>query len=175
MFYERILRELSKQKVKYLVIGGVAVNLRGYFRATGDLDIFISLDKSNLKKFIVAVKSLGLKPRIPVPLEDFQDEAKRRKWITEKGLKVFSLFNPRDPLEAMDVMILSPVSFDKAYKALNDLMDWPPHTLELFIQVSHANAGKLSANKRKSHFHWMKDHEIRAAEMCVQRAFSLIS
>ncbi len=67
------------------------------------------------------------------------------------------------------------LGFDKAYKALNDLMDWPPHTLELFIQVSHANAGKLSANKRKSHFHWMKDHEIRAAEMCVQRAFSLIS
>jgi Fic family protein len=64
------------------------------------------------------------------------------------------------------------LGFDAAYKALNNLMDWPAHSLELFIQVVHANQGALSANKRKSHFDWMQENEIAAAEACVQEAFS---
>ena len=41
---------------------------------------------------------------------------KRKQWVSEKGLRVFSLFNPKDPFESVDVMIESPVSFDRAYK-----------------------------------------------------------
>jgi hypothetical protein len=64
------------------------------------------------------------------------------------------------------------LGFDAAYKALNNLIDWPAHTLELFIQVVHANQGTLSANKRKSHFYWLHDDELASAEACVQQAFS---
>ncbi len=147
MFYERILRELAKRKIKYLIVGGVAVNLQGFFRATGDLDIFLSLDRSNLKKFIEAVKSLGLQPRIPVPLEDLQDEGKRKKWISEKGLKVFSLFNPRDPFETTDVMLLSPISFDKAYKSREkfSLGDFKINVIsvkDLLVMKKHAGRDK---------------------------------
>lgn len=63
------------------------------------------------------------------------------------------------------------LGFDAAYKALNNFLDWPSHSLELFIQVVHANQGALSASKRKSHFYWMKDDEIATAEICVQEAF----
>jgi Fic family protein len=65
------------------------------------------------------------------------------------------------------------LGFDKAYSALNTQLDWPPHQLELFIQVVHNNGGKLSTNKRKSHFLWMRDAEIHLAEIAVQEAFSL--
>jgi len=65
------------------------------------------------------------------------------------------------------------LGFDQAYAALNHLLDWPPHTLELFIQLVHQNAGKLSANKRKSHFGWMQENEITHAEQLVQQAFSM--
>ena len=64
------------------------------------------------------------------------------------------------------------LGFDTAYRALNNLLDWPAHSLELFIQVVQANHGTLSANKRKSHFYWMQENEIAAAEACVQEAFS---
>ncbi|MET3123097.1 hypothetical protein AAKU67_002707 [Oxalobacteraceae bacterium GrIS 2.11] len=65
------------------------------------------------------------------------------------------------------------LGFDKAYKALNGQLDWPPHTLELFIQITHSNAGRLSAKKRKSHFGWMSEHEVELAQQGVRQAFDL--
>lgn len=64
------------------------------------------------------------------------------------------------------------LGFDKAYQGLNSLIDWPDHSLELFIQVVQQNEGKLSNTKHKSHFQWMTEQEIKAAEEIVQEAFS---
>ncbi|MGV3592975.1 MAG: Fic family protein [Gammaproteobacteria bacterium] len=64
------------------------------------------------------------------------------------------------------------LGFDQARHALNALLDWPGHSLELFIRVVHDNGGKLSANKRKSHFEWMRDEEIQTAEAIVSSAFA---
>jgi hypothetical protein len=62
--------------------------------------------------------------------------------------------------------------FDTAYKSLNAMLDWPPHSLDLFIRVVQQNAGKLSASKRKSHFSWLRDNELEQAEVLVQQAFA---
>jgi Fic family protein len=64
------------------------------------------------------------------------------------------------------------LGFDRASKALNNLLDWPAHSLELFIRLVHENGGTLSANKRKSHFPWMREDEISQAEHVVQESFS---
>ena len=48
MLYEKIFRELAQRKIKYMVIGGIAVNIHGYSRATGDLDIMLSFEDDNL-------------------------------------------------------------------------------------------------------------------------------
>lgn len=91
--------------LKYAVIGGVAVNLHGYNRVTGDLDIVLLLTDEEISKFIKIVKQLGLVPRLPVKLEDFANKAKRMEWITEKNMKVFSVYHPEFPLEHIDVLI----------------------------------------------------------------------
>ena len=65
------------------------------------------------------------------------------------------------------------VGFDNAYKALNGLLDWPAHGLELFIRVVHQNKGRLSKSRRDSHFDWMKEEEIETAEQLVSNAFQL--
>jgi hypothetical protein len=64
------------------------------------------------------------------------------------------------------------LGFDRASTALNSLLDWPAHSMELFIRVVRDNDGTLSANKRKSHFSWMQDDEVALAENAVQAAFS---
>ncbi|MEX2132227.1 MAG: Fic family protein, partial [Pseudohongiellaceae bacterium] len=64
------------------------------------------------------------------------------------------------------------LGFDRASKALNNLLDWPGHSLELFIRVVQENGGTLSANKRRGHFEWMRDDEIKAAESLVSAAFT---
>ncbi|WP_101675452.1 Fic family protein [Alloalcanivorax mobilis] len=67
------------------------------------------------------------------------------------------------------------LGFDRACRALNGLLDWPDHSLELFVRVVRQNDGLLSANKRKSHFDWMTEEEIAEAEKLVREAFSMNS
>ena len=116
MFYERILRELQRQKVRYLVVGGLAVNLHGYDRVTADIDIILSMTDANIKRFIAMAKKLRMKPRVPVDVEDFADKKLRRQWIKEKNMKAFLISNPENPAEHLDVIIVHPVDFSKAYK-----------------------------------------------------------
>ena len=56
MFYEDVFRKLNEEKVRYLIIGGIAVNLYGYSRVTGDLDIMLDLnDNESILGFIKTV------------------------------------------------------------------------------------------------------------------------
>jgi hypothetical protein len=64
------------------------------------------------------------------------------------------------------------LGFDRARSALNERFDWPRNTLGLFIQLVHQNQWKLSETKRRSHFDWMTDQEVREAQALVLRAFS---
>ena len=95
--FEKLFRTLNQKRIKYLVAGGVAVNLYGIERATADIDIVLKLDKKNLLKFVDAAKRLGLRPKDPVRLEDFTEEEKRKHWLDTKGMKVFSLYDPQVP------------------------------------------------------------------------------
>ena len=56
--FEKVFRELNKTRVKYLVVGGVAVNLYGYVRFTGDLDILLLLEEKNLGKMAKVMEKL---------------------------------------------------------------------------------------------------------------------
>ena len=64
------------------------------------------------------------------------------------------------------------LGFDRACRSLNGLLDWPDHSLELFVRVVRQNNGVLSANKRRSHFDWMTEEEVSDAEELVRKAFS---
>jgi predicted nucleotidyltransferase len=56
IFYEEILKAFQKQKVKYIVVGGTAVNLLGSMRSTFDLDILVEMSDDNLKKIVKIMK-----------------------------------------------------------------------------------------------------------------------
>ena len=51
---------------------------------------------------------MKLVPRLPVPLREFAIQRKRREWVEEKNMLVFSVYNPKDPLEHIDVKIDNP-------------------------------------------------------------------
>ena len=50
----------SIHKVKYLTIGGFAVNIHGYGRNTGDIDIFIEDTIENRENLRIALKNAGI-------------------------------------------------------------------------------------------------------------------
>lgn len=55
-----IWKFFSLYNVKYLTIGGFAVNIYGYGRNTGDIDIFIEDSLENRENLRLALKELGL-------------------------------------------------------------------------------------------------------------------
>jgi len=50
---------LNKYKVKYIMVGGFAVNLYGYTRATNDIDLLLKDDSENRKNLGDAFSRLG--------------------------------------------------------------------------------------------------------------------
>ena len=57
--YIDMLKCLNKADVDYILVGGWAVNMYGYIRATVDLDIWILADADNAKKVYSAVAEFG--------------------------------------------------------------------------------------------------------------------
>jgi hypothetical protein len=51
-----------------MVVGGVAVVLHAYLRATADLDIFLDLEQTNLDLALDFFERQGFRPRAPIPL-----------------------------------------------------------------------------------------------------------
>jgi len=115
MYYEEVFRELGRQKVRYMVIGGMAIVLHGIVRLTADLDIMIDLRRENVLKLVSAMENLGYTPRVPVDARDFADAEKRKTWIKEKNMEVFSFFDPKTPLHLVDVLVKEPLDFEEAY------------------------------------------------------------
>lgn len=112
---ESIVRGLNDAGVRYLLVGGLAVAAHGYLRFTADVDIVLDMAAENLLKGLGVFRRLGYVPRAPVPIEDFADEAKRRSWIEEMNLKVFSLHSPEHRATEVDVFVEAPFDFAAAY------------------------------------------------------------
>lgn len=51
---------LNKHEVKYLLVGGVAVNYYGYARTTGDVDVWLEDSKVNRQNLVNALKNYGV-------------------------------------------------------------------------------------------------------------------
>jgi len=66
-----------------------------------------------------ALVGLGLKPRAPVDAFQFCDPAARRIWIETKGMRVFSLWDPEQPMCEVDLFVETPIPFDELW--LRDL------------------------------------------------------
>jgi hypothetical protein len=112
---ERLLTQLSNAGVRYLVVGGVAVVLHGYLRATADLDLVVDLDPQNLNVIVELLERLGFRPRPPVPIRSFADSTERRRWLEEKNFQVFSLWHPEKPGFELDLFVSLPFEFAAAF------------------------------------------------------------
>ncbi|MDH3808775.1 MAG: hypothetical protein OES29_09115 [Desulfuromonadales bacterium] len=102
--------------MKYLVAGGIAVNLYGIERATADIDIVLKVDEKNLSKFVRVAKKLGLQPRLPLALDDLIDGEKRKSWIVDKDMVVYSLYDAKNPFFLLDIFVQEPFHFEEVYE-----------------------------------------------------------
>lgn len=110
--WRRLLDELGTRRIRYVLVGGLAVNLHGVPRLTADLDIVLALDPDNTRSFVDLMEDLGYRPRVAADPRGLSNEKMRTKWIEEKGMQVFTFWHPQSPFADVDVLLSLDVSFE---------------------------------------------------------------
>ncbi len=109
--YLPLFEALNDAGVRYVVVGGLATVMHGYARLTMDVDLMVDLAPEAAARAMHTLESLGFKPRTPVPATQFADEAKRKEWIEQKGMTVFSLYSTANPMLTVDVFVQHLIPF----------------------------------------------------------------
>ena len=116
MYYFEVLEALYRNKVKYLIVGGLAVNLYGVPRVTQDIDLIISTSRSNIAKLLTVLKNLGYIPRLPVDPSQLAEPDKVKDWTRNKNLKAFSFHHKKDNFRVVDIVLVHPLDFEQSFK-----------------------------------------------------------
>lgn len=115
MFYVEFFRALHEEGVRYVLVGGIAVNLHGVERSTADVDLLLALDGENLSRFYRVAQRFSMKPVVPVKLEEFADAAKVESWIRDKHMVAFALRSADRLDPTVDILVQPAVAFEGAY------------------------------------------------------------
>lgn len=107
------LQSLADDQVDYVLVGGLAVQLHGFLRATFDIDLVLAMNDENLARFIGVAGRWGLTPGIPVPIDSLRNAEQIDRWRREKGMLAFSLREARAGGSVVDVLVRPEISFDR--------------------------------------------------------------
>jgi hypothetical protein len=100
---EKIANCLKSHKIPYAIVGGYDVALHGAPRGTVDVDFIVQWEEKVFVAVELALKSIGLQSRLPVTAKEvFQF---RKEYIEKRNLIAWSFYNPRNPIEIVDVII----------------------------------------------------------------------
>ncbi len=116
MYYFEILEGLYKSDIKYLIVGGLSVNLYGIPRVTQDIDIVIAMNKENILKLTSLLIESGYVPRLHVSPDDLANPDKVKNWIENKNLKAFSFYHKKDNYKVIDIVLVHPLDFEMSFK-----------------------------------------------------------
>ncbi len=114
---EAIVRALNTAQVRYLIVGGVAVNAHGYERLTRDVDLVIGLEPENIIRGLRALRELGYHMSIPITPEQFADASNREVWRNEKNMTVLRFWSDLHRRTPIDVFVYEPFNFAEEYAA----------------------------------------------------------
>jgi hypothetical protein len=142
--FDTIFAVLQTTGVRYVVVGGVAVNLHGHQRFTKDIDLVIELVPDRALKALKALEGIGYKPNVPVKLTDFADPAIREGWIRDKGMMVFQMYSDQTRL-SIDIFVRYPFDFDELWDQSTQV-DLPGASPRI-ASIAHLISMKREANR----------------------------
>ena len=109
MFYLELFKRLDEKQIRYLLVGGLAMNLHGVPRMTMDVDLVLAMEAANLAAFVALADELRLSPVAPVTLDSLRDTALLTTWRREKGMVAFALRGAEPASPTVDVLIDPPI------------------------------------------------------------------
>ena len=116
MEYVKLFEKLHQEKIRYLICGGLAVNIYGIPRMTADIDILIDFEEGNVRRFEGALEDLNFASLIPIKLTSLLDAEYRKQMINHKNLIAYSYYNTKSNFMNVDILIDNPFSFENMWK-----------------------------------------------------------
>lgn len=107
---------LVAARVRFVVVGGLALLLHGIDRLTADVDLVIDLSIAAAQDAVRALTQGGYRPMAPVDPMALADSEQRRTWQDTRDMKVFSFWDTTNTRPTVDVMLAPVVSFDDLWK-----------------------------------------------------------
>jgi predicted nucleotidyltransferase len=130
VLHDRLFRALNDSGCPYVVVGGLAAVLHGVSRLTHDVDLVVELRTESARQVIDALDRIGYQPQVPVRARDFANADQRRAWIRDKGMQVFSLWDPDHVLPTVDLFVQYPIDFDELLAA-SDLVELGEYSVRI--------------------------------------------
>ena len=110
-----VFKALVDADVRFLVAGGLAVNVHGFMRMTLDIDLVVKLDPGNIRRAFAALVSGGYGPTVPVSAGEFGDAELRDRWVREKNMRVLRFHSDEHWDTPVDLFASEPFPFDEEY------------------------------------------------------------
>ena len=127
--FVEFLKLLNAHNVEYLLVGGFAVAIHGYPRATADMDVWVARNQANAERIVLCLREFGFDTPDVTP-ELFEDPDR----IVRMG---------EAPLRIEILMEIDGVNFDDCYsRADEQMVDGSP--------VPVISLNDLKVNKRAS-------------------------
>ena len=135
---KRVLAALEKERVRYIVFGGVAINLHGLARATEDLDVFIAPSEENVERLKSALRAVFDDPSIDeITSADLLGEYPAVQYVPPEGtfhvdiltrlgeaFRFEDLQSERVELDGMAVSVATPQTLHRMKKGTVRPKDW---------------------------------------------------
>src|SRR6266446_6275385 len=89
--YEKLLENLARAEVNFILVGGVAVALNGFVRTTEDVDILIERSPENVARLLDALSGFGEGHARELTAADFDEAEGAIRIIEDFPLDVFTV------------------------------------------------------------------------------------
>lgn len=142
-----ILAAMQRAKVRYVLVGGLAVLLHGIDRLTADIDLVVDLAPEAASNAVTTLLNLGLRAAAPVDARLFADPEVRGRWRRESGMLVLSFWDPEHRRPTVDLFAEYPLDFEALYRDSSLL---PLSGAEVRVaSIGHLIEIKLAAGRPK--------------------------
>ena len=111
---------LVAARVRFVVVGGLALLLHGIDRLTADVDLVIDLS-TDTAAAVRALTASGYRSMAPVDPMALADPTQRAEWQATRGMKVFSFWDSTNTRPTVDIMLDPIVSFSDLYEGASEV------------------------------------------------------
>lgn len=106
---------LAAARMRFVLVGGLAMVLHGLDRLTADVDLVIDLSAESAQAAVQALTAAGYRALAPVDPIALADPEQRREWQTVRNMQVFSFWDSSNTRPTVDIILSPAVPFDELW------------------------------------------------------------